>query len=159
MIKDSYRQSEHILVIRQCYCNCLWNLEWLITPFFLFSDPSAEVPSRTLIKRPASSASVKIKGFAPDQGQAVTTDSNPNSSYSRISTLSLQLPEDGSTIPGDIEKFLVSLGNKLLRAKGYVYIKRKGKHYLLQYAGKRITWEPATYYEGDSYLVLIGLDL
>lgn len=114
----------------------------------------------TRVKRPGSSI-VKKKDSNNGTGSvsSLETHIHHSPSYSRISTLSLQLPDDRKLTPKEIEKFLSAQGNNLLRAKGYVRVPSKNKHYLLQYAGRRVTWEPAAYYSADSYLVLIGLDM
>ncbi|MCD9024561.1 CobW family GTP-binding protein [Cohnella silvisoli] len=116
----------------------------------------AAVGSRVM--RPGRSPLVKKKDSANDTYSATTPETRPAPSFSRISTISLQLPADSSVTPKEIEKFLGAQGNNLLRAKGFVRIPRKNKVYQLQFAGKRVTWEPAAYYDADSYLVLIGLD-
>lgn len=115
----------------------------------------------TRVKRPVYSPIVKKKdsGYDTSNDSSLGTHNHPSPSFSRISTLSLQLPEERALTPKEIEKFLGAQGSNLLRAKGYVRVPRKNKHYLLQYAGKRVTWEPAAYYSADSYLVLIGLDM
>ncbi len=111
----------------------------------------------TRVKRPVYSPIVKKKDSSNES--SLGTHNQPSPSFSRINTLSLQLPEERALTPKEIEKFLDAQGSNLLRAKGYVRVPRKNKHYLLQYAGKRVTWEPAAYYNADSYLVLIGLDM
>ncbi|RXJ04623.1 GTP-binding protein [Anaerobacillus alkaliphilus] len=79
---------------------------------------------------------------------------NQNSSFSRINTISIPIKQVTSTKV--IEKFLKKWQPNLLRAKGYVPI--KDQTLLMQSVIKRTTWE-ATNYEGDYYLVLIGINL
>jgi G3E family GTPase len=110
---------------------------------------------RVRAMRPGTSPSVKKK----DSANETVTSTQPAHSFSRINTLSLSIPENSVLGPKEIERFLGSQGSKLLRAKGFVRVPRKNKHFLLQFAGKRVTWEPASYYQADSYLVLIGLDM
>ncbi|WP_088104060.1 CobW family GTP-binding protein [Halalkalibacter urbisdiaboli] len=75
-------------------------------------------------------------------------------SYSRIS--SITLPLSSQTTKADIEAFLKKWKTRLLRAKGYV---RLGEDtYLMQHVMKRVSWEK-TLYEGELYLVFIGMDL
>ncbi|UCZ54201.1 GTP-binding protein [Bacillus shivajii] len=79
---------------------------------------------------------------------------NQDKSFSRINTLTLSITQPIKSTK--IEKFLKKWRPNLLRAKGYISLK-KGT-YLLQHAMKRSSWEP-TDYKGNQYLVLIGIDL
>ncbi len=129
-----------------------------LEPIFGGIEINRQTTVRTRAMRPGRSPLVKKKDSAGGTGSATIPETSPAPSFSRISTISLQFPADSIVTPKEIEKFLGAQGNNLLRAKGFIRIPRKNKHYLLQFAGKRVTWEPAAYYEADSYLVLIGLD-
>lgn len=79
-------------------------------------------------------------------------------SFSRIQSISIPI---ASVLPINqriIVSFLADWGPKLIRAKGYLLIGTKRESFLMQFAGKRINWQPTTY-QGTPYLVLIGLDL
>jgi len=80
----------------------------------------------------------------------------PARSFSRLGTLSLPLTEPVSKAA--IEAFVKTCTSGLLRAKGYIPLPGERSLLLMQFAGKRFTWEPATY-AGEPYLVLIGLEL
>lgn len=121
------------------------------------ADRQIAAPARFM--RPGRSSLVKKKDSVGATANATTPEPRLTPSFSRISTISLQLHADSSITPKEIEKFLGAQGNNLLRAKGFVWVARKNKHYLLQFAGKRVTWEPAAHYDSDSYLILIGLDM
>lgn len=75
--------------------------------------------------------------------------------YSGGSLRSLTLPAPAGTQPerAEVERFLRELGDGLVRAKGYLRL--GGETLLLQHAGGRAEWEPASY-PGQPYLVLIG---
>lgn len=79
-------------------------------------------------------------------------------SFSRVQTLSLSWPSTKPVSREQLERFLASWKNQLLRAKGYLFFPTQGRMYLMQHAGKRTNWEP-TAYSGESYLVVIGIDL
>lgn len=151
--KEIRKQNAHSLLIHAEHN--VMNLELILGE--IEADQGATV--RTRFMRPGRSPLVKKKDIAIDRGNAAVPVTQSAPSFSRLSTISLQLPTSCNVTPKEIEKFLGNQGNNLLRAKGYVRIARKNKHYLLQYAGKRVTWEPAAHYDGDSYLVLIGLDI
>ncbi|QHT61085.1 GTP-binding protein [Paenibacillus lycopersici] len=89
---------------------------------------------------------------------AVSNRSHENPSFTRVATLSFELPSLGQLTSRQIEQFLALHKEVLLRAKGYFKFSHQTEPFLLQYSGKRVTWEAAPQYEGVSYLVLIGLD-
>jgi len=85
-------------------------------------------------------------------------EARPHSpSYSRVRTLTLEFPQGCRLSQRELEQFLSGMGNSLLRAKGYIASGGQGA-LLLQYAGRRAEWSRSRY-EGEPYLVLIGLDL
>jgi len=75
-------------------------------------------------------------------------------SFSRVRTLTLAPPQ-GATRE-TIERFFHRWKNELLRAKGYMEL--NGQSHLLQFAGKRVYWEPADNAQ-TLYTVFIGIDL
>ncbi|WP_135554030.1 CobW family GTP-binding protein [Paenibacillus cymbidii] len=77
-------------------------------------------------------------------------------SFSRLQTITL--PQSGKLDRGQLERFLKQRPTSLLRAKGYVSLRDQPGVWLVQWAGKRLYWEPSNY-EGDTYLVLIGTGL
>lgn len=82
----------------------------------------------------------------------------PTASFSRIQSISIPVASELLMNQRFIERYLAVWGPKLLRAKGYLLIGTNRESYLMQFAGKRINWQPTTY-QGTPYLVLIGLDL
>jgi hypothetical protein len=87
-----------------------------------------------------------------------TNESTPTASFSRIQSISIPVASELLMNQRFIERYLADWGPKLLRAKGYLFIGTKRESFLMQFAGKRINWQPTTY-QGTPYLVLIGLDL
>lgn len=83
---------------------------------------------------------------------------SPNVSFSRIQTISIPISAELFMSQRYIERYLADWGSKLLRAKGYIMIGPQHETFLMQFAGKRINWQPTTF-KGTPYLVLIGLDL
>lgn len=79
-------------------------------------------------------------------------------SYSQLRAVTLTLPEERRLARERLEEFLQRWGGQIVRAKGYVRLEGHASVQFLQYAGKRIAWEPASY-PGTPYLVLIGIDL
>ncbi|HEY0826549.1 MAG TPA: GTP-binding protein [Bacilli bacterium] len=79
-------------------------------------------------------------------------------SYSRVQTLTLPMAQTYATSSSRIEKFLKTWGSQLLRAKGYLSVTNSKGVFLMQFAAKRITWEPVDYM-GEQYVVMIGIDL
>lgn len=78
-------------------------------------------------------------------------------SFSRIRTFTL-FTSGQETLPEDkLKKFLLSWGNRLLRAKGYLPDQGRAGRRLMQFAGKRLEWS-ASGYSGEPYLVLIVMD-
>jgi G3E family GTPase len=113
--------------------------------------PQARQPFR-VVKGVAAGARMKepdTSEHAPHRHQA---------SFSRIRTFTLQPPTDYAIPPAKLEQFLGQWGNRLLRAKGYLAQPGHAARRLLQFAGKRITYSSSTY-QGEPYLVLIGMDL
>lgn len=110
-----------------------------------------ETPPASLPVRGVGVASKLRRSTAPDQEVQ-------DASFTRVATLSFELPQLGQLTARQIEQFLALHKDALLRAKGYFKFSHQTVPYLLQYSGKRATWEAAPQYEGDSYLVLIGLD-
>ncbi|NOU68861.1 GTP-binding protein [Paenibacillus sp. LMG 31461] len=82
----------------------------------------------------------------------------PVASYSRIQSISIPIESELIMNQRFIERFLIDWGSKLIRAKGYLSIGVKYERLNMQFAGKRINWQP-TSFQGNPYLVLIGLDL
>ena len=79
-------------------------------------------------------------------------------SFSRVQSLTLPIESRSFVTQEDIERFLQRFRNQLLRAKGYICFTNQSKAWLLQHAGKRTYWEP-TSYSGESYIVIIGIQL
>ncbi|MBA2941958.1 GTP-binding protein [Paenibacillus sp. CGMCC 1.16610] len=90
--------------------------------------------------------------------QEPRTASKHTASFSRVQTLAISIGHDVVVTQSLVEHYLGKWGKSLLRAKGYLRIGTKREAFLLQFAGKRTTWQPAAYQEAP-YLVLIGLDL
>ncbi|RTE11029.1 CobW family GTP-binding protein [Paenibacillus whitsoniae] len=78
-------------------------------------------------------------------------------SFSRVQTFTLPCSSTHIT-KKQVEQFLSLWGNSLLRAKGYILISEAGKMLLMQHAGRRTYWEP-TFYSGEPYIVLIGIEM
>ncbi|WP_438432625.1 CobW family GTP-binding protein [Gorillibacterium sp. sgz500922] len=122
------------------------------------------------IRAGASTATVPVRrdsGFRPEQTgrtapaarvQAGAPEKPPHApSFSRVQTLTLEFPYSSALPRRELERFLARLGRPLLRAKGYAVCAGEGM-LLLQFAGGRAEWSRARY-EGEPYLVLIGLEL
>ncbi|MDT8862188.1 GTP-binding protein [Alkalihalobacillus sp. MEB130] len=99
------------------------------------------------------SSSVKVNVRIKKANQSGHHEHTHNS-YSKIKSITLPLVSTTTSL--EIEKFLQKWKNNLLRAKGYVSL--KDGTYLMQHAMKRVSWERSTY-NGDHYLVLIGMHL
>ncbi|TXK77499.1 GTP-binding protein [Paenibacillus sp. N3.4] len=89
---------------------------------------------------------------------ATSKASEPPLSFSRIQTITLPFDANQRMTQQAIERYLAKWGARLLRAKGYITLGPHREPFLLQYAGKRPNWQPATF-QGEPYLVLIGIDL
>ncbi|MDD9270453.1 CobW family GTP-binding protein [Paenibacillus sp. GCM10023248] len=90
--------------------------------------------------------------------QATSHPSKQPASFSRIQTLSIPLEEGHIVTRRLVEHYLARWGRTLLRAKGYLRIGHKREPFLMQFAGKRVNWEPIDFQDAP-YIVLIGLDL
>lgn len=112
--------------------------------------PQARQPFR-VVKGVAAGS--RIKESAPEEAAH-----RHQASFSRVRTFTLRAPADFCLPHALLEQFLGQWGNRLLRAKGYLAQPGNSSRRLMQYAGKRITWSSSTY-QGEPYLVLIGMDL
>jgi G3E family GTPase len=79
-------------------------------------------------------------------------------SYSRIQSIVLPFKPGQPITLKRLEQFLHKIGPQLLRAKGYLSLSAGEPAALMQYAAKRMTWEPSPYLE-EQYVVFIGIDL
>ncbi|MEI7028186.1 CobW family GTP-binding protein [Paenibacillus sp. y28] len=110
-----------------------------------------------------SKAPFKVVGAAQRQVSRQHTHAqeyhNPApTSYSRVQTLTLALPQQAALAPRHVAQFIKRCGPQLLRAKGYIASAEDGSSRLMQFAGGRINWQ-STDFEGAPYLVLIGIGL
>ncbi|UUZ86151.1 GTP-binding protein [Paenibacillus sp. P26] len=117
-------------------------------------NPGDAVPGGRFVRGFASSI---VKKTAHEHEHRPHDPAEPRS-YSRVRTLSLPWPESHPPARDRLEKFLQQRRDRSLRAKGYIALPPAGQTYLLQYAGKRMYWEPADF-NGPSYLIVIGIDL
>lgn len=94
----------------------------------------------------------QVKQHRPNKGYGLERN------YSSMTTL--VLPADRSLNKADVEGFFVRHADKIVRAKGFVWILEGSGNtsYLIQYSGvKRIEWKPES---SDQYfMILIGIDL
>ncbi|MFK9090759.1 CobW family GTP-binding protein [Bacillus salipaludis] len=94
----------------------------------------------------------QLKQHRPDKGYS------QEKNYSSMTTL--VLPADRSLKKADVEGFIARHADKIVRAKGFVWISEDSGNtsYLIQYSGvKRMEWKPES---SDQYfLILIGIDL
>ncbi|MEF3306356.1 CobW family GTP-binding protein [Paenibacillus sp. GYB003] len=111
-------------------------------------------PSRPAVSR-ASYGSVKVAvgGAAPRAAKP-----QPAASFSRVKSVALPWKAGGKSTAARAERFLRAWKDRLLRAKGYVRFDGDGCMRLMQYAGGRTYWEK-TGYDGETYIVFIGIDL
>lgn len=116
-------------------------------------DKAARQPFR-VVQGNSLAAAARLK----EHGHGGTLHHHHDASYSRIQTFTLRPPADYYIQPAKLEEFLSQWGSRLLRAKGYLAQAASPVRRLFQYAGKRATWSSSSY-EGDPYLVLIGMDL
>ncbi|AOZ94397.1 CobW family GTP-binding protein [Paenibacillus crassostreae] len=79
-------------------------------------------------------------------------------SFARVQSLTLPIESRTAVTQENIERFLQRWKDKLLRAKGYMYLSNQNKTLLMQHAGKRTYWEETSYL-GDAYIVIIGIEL
>lgn len=77
------------------------------------------------------------------------------SAHGSVTAVTLTFPAGMSVLRADLESFLSSREDRLLRAKGHVPLENSGLE-LLQAAGGRFNWEPSRY-PGTPYIVLIGM--
>ncbi|OPA73035.1 hypothetical protein BVG16_30675 [Paenibacillus selenitireducens] len=80
-------------------------------------------------------------------------------SHTRLRTLCLPCPSNGSITRVQVEHFIMQWSNQLIRAKGDIKFAAHQETQLMQFAGKRIYWEKTRADTDDSYIVLIGLDM
>jgi len=79
-------------------------------------------------------------------------------SFSRVQSITLPYQTSQPMKQKQLEKFLLHIGPKLLRAKGYLTLAKSDGVVLMQYAAQRITWE-STVYTDAQYVVFIGIGL
>lgn len=118
---------------------------------------------RPIASKPAPSRSFKVlrtASAAPEHSHAKEEAASAADalSYSRVQTVTLPWPEASGLTQEQVERFLRRWKDRLLRAKGYLRFEPSASAFLLQFAGKRVYWEPAAY-DGTPYVVVIGLDL
>jgi G3E family GTPase len=117
----------------------------------LFADIESATSSAASTQAPKTPKAA-IRGVAPVVKQQETK------SFSRIQTISLPWPREGGSSRSRVEKELRAWEGRLLRAKGYLRLAGDDSVYLMQYAGGRTVWERSRY-DGEPYVVFIGLDL
>lgn len=115
------------------------------------ADNGAQTGKQPLEKPGA--ARTAIRGIRPPVAKRQETKS-----FSRIQTISLPWHTSGRATRSRVEKLLRAWEERVLRAKGYMRFEGDASVYLMQYAGKRTVWERSRY-EGEPYVVFIGLDL
>ncbi|WP_100404360.1 CobW family GTP-binding protein [Bacillus solitudinis] len=103
------------------------------------------------LKTPQVKVKVRIKSTKQAEQHHLA---HTHQSYSKIKSITLPLSSKVDKLK--IETFLKKWNTNLLRAKGYLYLEEGT--YLMQYVMNRVSWERTTY-NGDHYLVLIGMDL
>jgi G3E family GTPase len=84
-------------------------------------------------------------------------DEHKELSYSRVQTITLPYKPNHPISLKHLERFFQNLGPQLIRAKGYLSLKAGGPVALMQYAAKRMTWEPIPYNDLQ-YVVFIGIE-
>ncbi|WP_062047282.1 GTP-binding protein [Bacillus sp. JCM 19034] len=117
--------------------------------FSTFSNIQLDYLFSRLKKTPQTTLKVRMNKHKLDNQQGPT-----KLSYSKIKSITLPLASPISK--AEIEAFLKKWRNVLIRAKGYVDL--GDGTYLMQNVMKRVSWERSTY-NGDHYLVLIGMNL
>ena len=104
------------------------------------------------IKRTAFNVLRNLSEEIPVGQSELTVDQ----SFTRLKTVSFRIAPSRIPSKEQIEHFIREqnrvTGQQLLRAKGFI----NGS--ILHYAGKHMVWQPSDY-SGESYLVLIGLEL
>lgn len=108
------------------------------------------------IASPTFNRNLQVQTIKTVQPPAEASKHTP--SFSRIQAITIPIDDDLTVTQRLVERYLAKWGALLLRAKGYLIIGPKREAFLLQYAGKRSTWQP-TDFQGTPYLVLIGMDL
>ncbi|MCD1260368.1 GTP-binding protein [Paenibacillus athensensis] len=125
---------------------------------FAVLTPSAPGVRQSVAGKPGFVAQTSVRSAAPTRPRPAADGDvpAPTRSFSRLGTVSLPINEAVSK--AQLEKFVRTCSPNLLRAKGYIPLPGEPRLALMQFAGKRFTWEPAPY-TGEPYLVLIGLEL
>jgi G3E family GTPase len=103
------------------------------------------------LKSPTGRVKVRIKTSKQENNHH---HEHPHKSYTKIKSITLPVPYTTNSI--EIERFLKKWKTNLLRAKGYLNL--EDGTYLMQHVMKRVSWKRSTY-NGDHYLVLIGMGL
>lgn len=80
------------------------------------------------------------------------------SSFSRIQSILIPISRQTKVSLPKLTKWLKTMGQQVLRAKGYVTLKGSTTASLIQFSGKQIRPEYTTY-KGTYYLVIIGYEL
>lgn len=97
---------------------------------------------------------VKTAAVPPSPDKGADRRDRP-SAHGSVTAVTLTFPADVSVARADLEAFLASWEDRLLRAKGHVPLEDSGLR-LLQAAGGRFNWETSRY-PGTPYIVLIGM--
>ncbi|MEC0229283.1 CobW family GTP-binding protein [Paenibacillus alba] len=114
--------------------------------------------SQEPVASPAPVFNKRMQFQARKPAQPPHEPSSHPASFSRIRTLTLPIDEHVLLTQRIVDRYLAKWGATLLRAKGYLHLGPQRESVLMQYAGKRVNWQPASF-ESVPYLVLIGLDL
>lgn len=120
-----------------------------LQPVFEGIEPAADMPP------PPAKRPFPMLRHSPSPAPG---HSHASHQHGRVRTITIPLEDTRYVTSGKLEAFLSGWGTRLLRAKGYIRLTEDSETYLLQYAGKRAVWQPSRY-NGDPYLVLIGLQL
>ena len=121
--------------------------------------PAADLPPQRsnpfrVVPGPGAASAPGTATLTPAEHSPQHSSGAGTASFSRVRTLTLAPPQ-GATRES-IERFFQRWKNELLRAKGYMVL--NGQSHLLQFAGKRVYWEPSDHAQ-TLYTVFIGIDL
>lgn len=109
----------------------------------------------------STSSAFKVVSTHP-HGHASRDSTRPGrqvqTSFSRIQTIMIPISKQTPISLQRLSKWLKSKGHQVLRAKGYVPLEHVPTSSLVQFAGRHIRQEQASY-QGDYYLVVIGFEL
>lgn len=100
----------------------------------------------------------QISHHAHHDHDSASSAGHGSPSFSRIQSVFIPIDRQAPLSLKKLSKWLKSQGQRVLRAKGYVFLENAANASLIQFAGKQIRHDAADY-TGSCYLVIIGYEL